>query len=122
MDITIKSTDYEMTEDVNDYIEERLKAVLRHAGVGDAPARCEVEVGQSAKHSKHGENYFAEVQLVRPGEELVRATAQAETVQAAIDIVKDEILAILRKEKTKNSSRLRRVGARMKEWIKSRIA
>ncbi len=118
MDTTIKSTNYEMTESVGDYIEERLMAVRKHLGANDAPMRCEVEVGRRAAHSKHGENYFAEVQLVRPGEHIVRAVAEAETVQAAIDIVKDEILAILRKDKTKQSSRLRRVGTRVKEWMR----
>ena len=118
MDTTIKSTNYEMTESVGDYIEERLMAVRKHLGANDAPMRCEVEVGRRAAHSKHGENYFAEVQLVRPGEHIVRAVAEAETVQAAIDIVKDEILAILRKDKTKQSSRLRRLSAQVKEWLR----
>ena len=119
MNIRIKTTSgYEMGEDVSDYIEDRMMAVRKHLGAANSVVRCEVEIGRVAGHSRHGENYFAEIQLVRPGEKLIRAVAQGETVQAAIDAVKDETLALLRKEKTRTSLRLRRVSAQVKEWMR----
>lgn len=118
MDVRIKATDYEMNDGVAEYIEERMIMVRKHLGAANGTVRCEVEVGRLAGHSKHGEtNWFAEVQLMRPGEGMVRATAQARTVQAAVDAVKDDILGLLRKEKTKTSSRLRRLGAKVKELL-----
>jgi hypothetical protein len=39
-------------------------------------------------------------------------------VNAAIDAAKDEMLIVLKKDRTKRFARTRRVGAKIKEWIK----
>ena len=117
MDVRIKATDFEMTDDVQDYLDERILAIEKHMGDADL-ARCEVELGRAAGHSKHGENWFAEFQIAVPGSDLVRVVAHGETVNAAIDAAKDEMLGRVKKDKTKRFASARRTGARIKDWLR----
>ena len=46
------------------------------------------------------------------------AEASGESVNAAIDIAKDEILQQLRKSKKRDTSLMRSMGARLKRWAR----
>ena len=118
MDIRIKATDFEITSQTADYLDERMLAIEKHLA-GDAEiARCEIELGRAAGHSQHGKNWFSEIQIIIPGTEDLRVVAHAESVNAAIDAMKDEILGRLKKDKTKRFSHARKAGARIKEWLR----
>ena len=118
MDIRIKATDFEMNSQVQDYLDDRLLAIEKHMG-GDAEiARCEVELGRAAGHSQTGENWFAELQVHVPGNDVVRVVAYDTTVNAAIDAAKDELLGRLKKDRTKRFARTRKAGAKIKEWLR----
>lgn len=118
MDIRIKATNFEMHDSVSDYLDERVATIQRHLG-GDADsARLEIEVGRKAGHSQHGENWFAELQLRIPGGNYARVVGEAETVQAAIDEAKDEMLRKLRTTKREHTGFLRRSGAALKRMLR----
>lgn len=118
MDIRIKSTNFEMNDSVSDYLDERVATIQRHLGADADSARLEIEVGRKAGHSQHGENWFAELQLRIPGGNYARVVGEAETVQAAIDEAKDEMLRKLRTTKREHTGFLRRSGAALKRMLR----
>lgn len=115
MEIRIKASDYEMTPEVSAYLDEKIATLERL--VHDAAARCEVEIGRAVGHSEHGDVWKAEIVITNFGERLY-VIAQEESVNAAIDIAKDEMLQQLRKSKGKHATLLRRFGARLKNWTR----
>lgn len=118
MDIRIKATDFEMTPGVQDYLDERLQTIEKHLGDGADVARCEIELGRAAGHSQRGENWFSEIQIIIPGKEDLRVVAHAESVNASIDAMKDEILGRVTKNKSKRFALTRKAGARIKDWLR----
>jgi ribosome-associated translation inhibitor RaiA len=118
MNVRIKVSDFEMNKNIEDYLDERVQAIEKHLGDDAAHSRCEIEIGRAAGHSNKGENWFAEFQILTPGEDLVRVVGHGETVNAAIDSAKDEILVTLKKDRTKRFSQTKKLGAKMKEWLR----
>lgn len=118
MRITIKGTGIELSPDITDYVEKRLGSIFKFENLNDPSSRCEVEVGRTTRHHQTGDIYYAEVNLHIPGESL-RATAEAATVNAAVDAVKDEIQRELRQLKGKRQHFVRAQGARVKEFMRS---
>ncbi len=117
MDIRIKSSDYEMTAEVSEYLNARIAAVEKLLGDEAVTARCEVEIGRGIGHSQQGNVWRAEFVLIHGGERL-RAEAMGESVNAAIDTVKDEILQQLRKSKGRSQTLSKRIGSRIKKWTR----
>lgn len=118
MDVRIKATNYEITPTVTEYVEERLMAVRHLLGSSGSPARCEVEVGRIAGHPRHGEVWFAEINLQDASDGQFFARATGETVNAAVDVVKDEILAQMRKHKQMDRGALKKSGAFLKRLLR----
>lgn len=65
----------------------------------------------------HGAVWRAEMNVLVEGVPY-RAEAVAESMQAAIDMLKDEMLEQLKKGKDKHVSLLRKGGAKVKEWLR----
>ena len=115
MELKVKTSNYEMTLDTSAYLDEKIASIARL--VSDEAARCEVEIGRTAGHSQQGDVWKAEIVVHQFGERFY-AVAEEESVNAAIDIAKDEMLQQLRKDKNKNTSLARRMGARLKRWAR----
>ena len=119
MDIRIKATDYEMTPDTESYLTQRLNTLEKFIGEKSELARCEVEIGRDAGRPRHGANiWFAEIRIVVPGEEPVYARNNSESVNGAIDDVKEEVERQLRKKKRRGLRVTRRVGAQVKRFLR----
>lgn len=119
MDIRIKATDYQMTPEVRDYLEERMAAIEKLLGTEAPVARLEVEIARAAGNQRHGDHMWkAEFLLQSPGEPRVRATNHAMTVNAAIDDAKEELVRQLRTEKQTQRGLLRKTGAAIKRLIR----
>jgi ribosomal subunit interface protein len=118
MELRIKGTDYTVTGEVKNYLETRLEAVERHLGADAELALCEVELGRAVGHSKNGEVWKAEINLTHQ-KEFVRATATAETINAAIDHVKSELLDQLQKRKQIHRRFLRKGGNLLKGLMRA---
>jgi len=114
MDLRLKVTDYEMTPETSAYLDAKLEDIGKLLGHAD---RCEVELGRAIGHSQQGKVWKAEIVVLHEGDRF-RAIAQEESVTAAIDIVKDEILQQLRKHKGRTTTMSRRVGLRIKNWMR----
>jgi len=119
MDIRIKATDYEMSPETESYLMEKLNSLEKHIGEKSHTVRCEVEIGRDAGGQRKGKNlYFAEVRVLTPGEEDVYARNNSESVNAAIDDVKEEVERQMRKGKRRAMYSARRIGASVKRWLR----
>lgn len=114
MDIRLK-TDVTMTSELQAYLDDKIASLERL--VHDEAARCEIEISRGVGHSQNGDVWKAEIIIHQFGERFV-ALAEEESVKAAIDIAKDEMLQQLRKGKDRNTSLARRMGARLKRWAR----
>jgi len=119
MDLRIKTDGFDITENLDDYVEERLMAIRRLLGPSDAPVRCEVELGRDAGRPRHGKNiWYAEIQIIRPGGPVIRASNRSESINGAIDDAKAEVERQLRSEKRVHARMVRRGGAMLKRLLR----
>lgn len=115
MQLKIKATNFEMTADIVAYLDEKVESLERL--ITDEAARVEVELGRTAGHSQQGDVWKAEIIVHQSGERLY-AIAEKESVKAALDVAKDEMLQQLRKGKKKNTSLARKMAARLKKFAR----
>jgi ribosomal subunit interface protein len=114
--LTVKTTDWTMTDEIARYLDEKLVAIDKLLSDQDADTiRCDVQLGKS--RDQHAETWRAEMNLFVGGA-MHRAEAHGETLQAALDEVKDEMSQQLRKTKQKHASLLRKGGAAVKDWLR----
>jgi ribosomal subunit interface protein len=119
MDIRVKSTDYQMTPEVSDYLDQRVGQIEKTLGAESGQTRFEAEIGRAEGHHKQSEyHYFAEFQLMRPGTARLVASNHEPTVNAAIDNAKDELMRQLRQDKKLHSRLWRKSGAFAKRLLR----
>lgn len=118
MNTRIKASDYKMPAKIADYLEERIAGLEKLLGDDANTTRCEVELGRASgkKHSDH--QWFAEIQIKRPGTKALVARNQESTINAAIDNARNEIRAQLLKVKTVRKSKVRKDAARAKDLLR----
>lgn len=119
MNIRIKTSDYKMPTKVREYLDERLAGLEKLLGADSDTTRCEVELGRASgkKHSDH--QWFAEIQVKRPGGKPLVARNQESTINAAIDNARNEMRAQLLKVKTVTKSKVRQDAAKAKRLLRS---
>ncbi|MBI2610505.1 HPF/RaiA family ribosome-associated protein [Candidatus Kaiserbacteria bacterium] len=119
MDVRVKTTDFQMTPDVRDYLDQRVDSLAKLlTGVEDV-ARIEVELGRDAGRPRHGKNiWFAEIQVIVPGQDRVYARNNSESVNGAIDDVKEEVERQLRRERKLHIRLYRKGGALAKRLLR----
>lgn len=107
-----------MVPEVSDYIDERMAAIEKHLGSDADTARIEVQLGRASgkHHSDHG--WFAEIDVWTPGGVHVHATNHEDTINAAIDRAKEEVMTQLRKSKQFHRRFIRRTGSAIKGWMR----
>jgi ribosomal subunit interface protein len=115
MDIRIKTTDYQMVPEVSEYIDERVAVIEKHLGAEADSTRVEVGVGRASgkHHSDH--MWVAEIDVRTPGGMHAHATNHEDSINAAIDRAKEEIMTQLRKGKQLDRSDLRKTGSAIKD-------
>lgn len=119
MDIRIKATNYEMTPEVGNYLSERLKSLEKFIGANLDVVRCEVELGRDAGRPRHGANiWFAEIAIIVPGRDRVYARNNSESVNGAIDDVKEEVERKLLRERKLHRRIYRKGGAVLKRIMR----
>lgn len=116
MQINIKTKQYTLTPEVQDYLEKRLSAVDKFIDESNGEAICDVEL-EHEHAQQHGRVFRAEVNLNVHGE-FFRVEESAESMNAAIDAVHEEVIRRVRKGKTKLMSRVRKGGAKLKKMMR----
>src|SRR3989338_3688879 len=119
MNIRIKATNYVLTPEVESYLSERLKSLEKFIGADLDVVRCEVELGRDAGRPRHGANIlFAEIAIIVPGRDRVYARNNSESVNGAIDDVKEEVERKLLRERKLHRRIFRKGGAILKRIMR----
>ncbi len=116
MQITYITKRVKLTEEVQAYVEKRFGTFEKLLGTASKNALCEVELKRSSSQ-KTGDVFYAEANLDTKGA-LHRATAQGETLEAAVDEVKHELQKELRRAKRKKETMERKGGAEVKKRVR----
>lgn len=106
-----------MPPEIADYLDKKLADIRKLLDERYEEARCEVEVGRAVGRPERGNIWRAEINLKYKGQ-VYRAEAPGETVNAAIDEVKDEITRQMRRERKVHIRLARRGGALLKRMIR----
>ncbi len=100
MQIIIKTTQIELTDALNQYVEDRIKSLEKYIGrfeeQGESVAR--VELARTTQHHRNGDVFNVEVNLQLDGE-VIRAERDGEDMYATIDAVKDVLKVEIQKFK-----------------------
>jgi ribosomal subunit interface protein len=107
--------DIELDEKLEEYLHSKLEVFEKFVG-DTTDMKCEVELNKVG-HSTKGDVHYAEINLFTPTIKL-RATAEKETIEAAIDKVKDDIVRELKRAKKKERRLFRRGAAKLKSILK----
>lgn len=91
MQISIKARELDLTDPLKEYIDVRMRSLGKYLKRFDEDSvLVEVEVARSTQHHRHGDVYYAEVNLTLPGK-LLRATHEGGDVRECIDKVKNTL-------------------------------
>lgn len=121
MRLTIKATNITLTPDIREYLDKRLGTLSKIIDLDDPAVMVTVELGRTTRHHQTGAVFRAELNLYR-GRESFRATAEEESIMAAIDEMRDEIAHELSARKGKRLSFIRRGGLLTKTLLKGGYA
>jgi putative sigma-54 modulation protein len=117
MNLSIKSTNMEMTDAIRDYIYKRLDGLEKLAGNPESELQVGVEVGKTTNHHKSGDIFRAEVNMSMDGKALY-ASSELEDLYAAVDAVRDQIVREIKHVKDRKRSSVREGGQKAKAFIK----
>lgn len=105
MQIKIKTTKFELSDDIKQYVEKKMSMLEKY--LGDlAIITCEVELERFLTKRNEGKNYRAEVNLTIPGD-LLRVEKSEKSMLKAIDKVKDHLALMIKKTKEKKIDKKR---------------
>lgn len=98
MRITIRGKNIELTEDIKEYINQKIGGLEKISDRIDSASIADVEVGISTMHHKSGKIFTAMINLTVPNA-FIRAEAEAEDLYQAIDEAKNKLEAELHSSK-----------------------
>lgn len=117
MNIQLKGTNISLTDAIQEYVDKKLSPLERFVNAQNPDTVCNVEVGKTSSHHKHGDMYRAEVRIALPSKNIY-VQAEESDLYSAIDKVKDEAYHALSNNKDRQHSAIRRGGAKIKNMIK----
>lgn len=119
MHINIKTTNFTLDDRTTAYVREKMDAVERF--LGETPednTRADIELGRTTRHHRSGSDVFrAEINLHLDGAYL-RAVSEGESIAAALDEMKDEIIREITSYRSKRRTLLRRGQTAVKQLIR----
>lgn len=117
MNISFKTQNVELTPDIRAYAEEKASAVQKVLGHhAEADIACEIVLSRDEKHAT-GLVYRADISAYA-GAEKVHAVGHGESLKAAIDLAKDELVRRATSDKEKRMTLIRKGRAKVKEWLR----
>jgi ribosomal subunit interface protein len=116
MKINTQATNMELTPAISDYLSKKLTAIEKFIDLGDDSAVCNIEVAKTTNHHRSGDFFRAEINLEWSGEQYYSAV-EKDDLYAAIDEMKDQIVAELSRSKDKHDTLLRDGGKEAKEIL-----
>jgi len=117
MNISIKTHNLDLTPNIRTYAEEKARAVRKVLGNhNESDISCDILLSHDDKHAT-GLVYRADYSIFAGGERL-HAVGHGASINAAIDIAKDELVRRTSREKNRALALLKRGGARIKSWLR----
>ena len=117
MKINIKGTGMELTSEIWEYTEKKVRSVEKVLPNNGDNAFAAVEVGQSTKHHKNGEIFRAEVTITYNGI-FVRAESEQEDLYTAIDDVREQLFRSIVEGKDKRQTLFKRGAKKFKDILR----
>ncbi|OGG49064.1 hypothetical protein A3G63_00510 [Candidatus Kaiserbacteria bacterium RIFCSPLOWO2_12_FULL_52_8] len=117
MQITIKGTQYELTDGTRAFIEEKFLALDKLAQGSQSPVSLACEVEQSIAVERAGAKYRAEGNLSADGK-MFHAEAWSSNLEGAVDRVRDDLMHELRQARGRKRGFIRRGGAALKRLFR----
>ena len=115
---TIRGSNITLTDAISDYTEKRLDAIRKYIKEAQLESvHLDIDLGKTTHHHRSGDIFRAEVN-VKIGQNHYRAEATTSDLYAAIDEVRDEIVAELRARKSKTYSLVRKGRRAIKELLR----
>lgn len=117
MNITIKTTPYDLTLAMRELLEEKFSALDKLVANPKSPAILECEIEESIAIERAGAKYRAEGNLSVDGK-LFRAEANSSTLEGAVDRVRDDLVRELQHSQGKKQGLMKRGGAAIKKMLR----
>lgn len=115
MNISIKSTNIELTPALKDYTEKRISGITKFTGE-DVSAL--VEIGKTTAHHHHGDIFMAEVNMTTSLGKQFRAVSEKGDLYEAIDDVRNELVRVLSSSKGKKEALWKRGAQKLKNMMR----
>lgn len=116
MNIQTTITKLDNTEELRDYVDKKFSSLKKFIKNYDNTL-CEVDLKKQHKHQQSKDMYYAEVNLSVDGK-MFRATAEADSMFAAIDEAKEDLKREIRKANSKNRDLFRKGKAKVKNMLR----
>jgi ribosome-associated translation inhibitor RaiA len=117
MNISIKALHQELSANARDLAESKFAALERYVGEKGDAALLECEIEESVAAVRAGARYRVEGNLSVNGK-MYRAEAMGDTLEGAVDQVRDDLAGELRRAHGKERGLLRRGGRMVKGWLR----
>jgi len=113
MKITIKTTNIDLTQDIKNYVNEKIGGVSKFV---EGVIEVFVEVGRTTYHHQSGRIFRAEVNMRLP-DKVLRVEAERKDLKLAIDEVKDKLQRQIKKYKRGRKARSLRGFRVLKKFL-----
>lgn len=118
MKIKITTTNIELTNAIESYVDEKMLSVEKFAVAHENEEPIlEVEIGKSNNHHQSGDVFRAEVNMRLRGKHF-RATSEKDDLYAAIDDVRNELVRELSSYKEKTRTLVRKGAGKIKDMLR----
>ena len=115
MNISIKSTNIELTPALKDYAEKRIGTIKKYIGES---AIASIEIGKTTAHHKQGDIFKAEVNIKTSMGKQFRAVSEKADLYEAIDDVRNEIVTEISSAKGKSEALWRKGARKLKNMMR----
>lgn len=115
MNISIKSTNIELTPALKDYTEKRISAIKKYTGEATI---ANVEIGKTTGHHKQGDIFKAEVNVTTSLGKQFRAVSEKSDLYEAIDDVRNEIVRAVTSAKGKSEALWKKGARKFKNMLR----
>lgn len=118
MQIKIKTTNIELTDAIESYVNEKISSVEKFAipHENENPV-VQVEIGKTTNHHQSGDVFIAEANMRVRGKHF-HATSEKNDLYAAIDDMRNELVRELSSHKEKARTLVRKGAGMIKEMLR----
>lgn len=114
--LTIYCKDFELTDAIKSYVEEKMTSLLRYFGDNTDEVSYNFRLGKVANNREKGKIFYAEVSIHTP-EKNYGGRIEAEDAYVAIDLLRDELSGNITQYKDKSLTLQRKDALKFKEEL-----